>query len=200
MLFAILFWFISYAGIEALFTLYCVNYLKLGVSDGSRLLGQLSLLFVVFALPAGYLGRSFGRKRTIMVGIVIMAAAVASLFFVPVLSLTHVLTKLPVLGQVPIVGLILMVTGIAWALININSLPMVVDMTDEVHNGTFTGLYYLFSTLAAIIGPIMYGWIIQLNNSRYDLVMLVSPIFLVAAFICMIFVKRGEPKQIEPTA
>jgi Na+/melibiose symporter-like transporter len=194
LLFAILFWFIAYSGIEALFTLYAVNYLKLSASDGSLLLGQMSLLFVIFALPAGYFGRGFGRKRTIMVGIILMSVAIASLFFVPVTSLTHVVTKLPILGKIPVVGLILMVTGIAWSFVNINSLPMVIDMTDETHNGTFTGLYYLFATLAAIIGPIMYGWIIQLSGSMYNLVMLVSPLFLFAAFICMIFVKRGEPK------
>jgi hypothetical protein len=59
-----------------------------------------------------------------------------------------------------------MATGIAWALININSLPMVVDMTDDVHIGPYTGLYYLFSTLAAIIGPTMYGgsWILVVDN------------------------------------
>jgi len=198
MLLAILFWFISYSGIEALFTLYAVNYLKLTVSDGSRLLGQLSLLFVIFALPAGYIGRAVGRRKTIMTGIVLMAIGVVSLFLVPVTTLTHVVTSLPALGQVPIIGLILMGTGIAWALININSLPMVVDMTDEIHNGTFTGLYYLFSTLAAIIGPIMYGWVIQLSGSQYNLVMLVSPIFLIAAFFCMMFVKRGEAKQPDP--
>ena len=124
-----------------------------------------------------------------------MAIGVGSLFFVPIATLTHVLTKLPLLGQIPVIGLILMGIGVAWALININSLPMVVDMTDESHIGTFTGLYYLFSTLAAIIGPIMYGWVIQLSGSNYNLVMLVSPIFLIAAFFCMIFVKRGESKK-----
>ena len=192
---AILFWFISYAGIEALFTLYSVNYLKITVSDGSRLLAQLSLIFVIFALPAGYIGRAFGRRKTIMVGIALMGIAIASLFFLPVSTLTHVLTKLPVLGQIPVIGTILMGTGFAWALININSLPMVVDMTDDTRIGTFTGLYYFFSTLAAIIGPIMYGWIIQLSGSKYNLLMLISPVFMALAFICMAFVKRGEAKK-----
>lgn len=195
MLLAILFWFIAYAGIEALFTLYAVNYLKLEVSDGSRLLGQLSLLFVLFALPAGYIGKAFGRRRTIMLGIIIMAACVAMLFLLPASSLTNVLTKLPVLGTVPVIGVILMVTGVAWALININSLPMVVDMTDDLHIGTFTGLYYLFSTLAAIIGPTMYGWIVDFSGGQYNLVMLVSPLFLIFALLCMAFVKRGEIKK-----
>ncbi|MEA5078954.1 MAG: MFS transporter [Anaerolineaceae bacterium] len=195
MLLAILFWFVAYAGIEALFTLYAVNYLKLGVSDGSRLLGQLSLLFVLFALPAGYIGKAFGRRRTIMLGIIFMAACVSLLFLLPADSLTIVLTKLPVLGTVPVIGVILMVVGIAWALININSLPMVVDMTDDLHIGTFTGLYYLFSTLAAIIGPTMYGWIVDFSGGKYNLVMLVSPLFLLFALVCMAFVKRGEIRK-----
>jgi MFS-type transporter involved in bile tolerance (Atg22 family) len=67
-------------------------------------------------------------------------------------------------------------------------------MTDSSRIGTYTGLYYLFSTLAAIVGPIMYGWIIELANNQYNTVMLVSPIFMVLAFVCMAFVKRGEAK------
>jgi MFS-type transporter involved in bile tolerance (Atg22 family) len=65
-------------------------------------------------------------------------------------------------------------------------------MTDAVHIGTYTGLYYLFSTLAAIIGPILYGGIIQVSDNQYRLLMLVSPIFLLFALLAMLGVKRGE--------
>ncbi len=82
-----------------------------------------------------------------------MAACVALMYFLPASTLATLITKLPVLGEVPIVGIILMAAGISWALMNINSLPMVVDMTESSRIGTYTGLYYLFSTLAAILGP-----------------------------------------------
>ena len=75
------------------------------------------------------------------------------MFFLSPSTLTILLTRLPVLGKVPVVGVILMVAGAGWAFININSLPMVVDMTGDSSIGTFTGLYYLFSTLSAIVGP-----------------------------------------------
>lgn len=191
-LLAIFFWFIAYNGIEAFFTLYAKNHLGLTESDGARLLGQLSLFFVLFALPSGYIGASFGRKKTIMAGILMMAACVASMFLLPIESLTYELTSLPVLGSVPVIGTILMAAGISWALININSLPMVVDMTETNRVGTYTGLYYLFSTLAAISGPILYGLIIQFSGERYDLLMLVSPLFLVMAFISIMGVSKGE--------
>lgn len=89
---------------------------------------------------------SIGRRKTILIGIGVMIACIVAIFLLPVGTLTTVLTTLPVLGKVPVIGLILMVIGIGWALININSLPMVVDMTDSSRIGTYTGLYYLFST------------------------------------------------------
>ncbi len=153
---AIFFWFIAYNGIEAFFTLYGVNYLGITVSDASRLLGQMSLLFVIFALPAGFIGARFGRRRTILVGIFLMAVGVLAIYRLPNATLTTLITHLPVLGDIPVLGLILMFLGIAWSLININSLPMVVDMTDAIHIGTYTGLYYP-SRPAAILGPILYA-------------------------------------------
>jgi hypothetical protein len=59
-----------------------------------------------------------------------MGLCISSLFILPTGFLTTLLTTLPVLGKVPVIGVILMITGIAWSLININSLPMVVDMTE----------------------------------------------------------------------
>ena len=193
-LLAIFFWFVAYNGIEAFFTLYAKNHLGLTGSDGSRLLGQLSLLFVLFSLPSGYIGAAIGRKKTIMVGIVFMALCVALMFILPVETLTIPLTTLPALGLVPVIGVILMVAGIAWSLININSLPMVVDMTEASRIGTYTGLYYLFSTLAAITGPILYGLIIQLSGNNYSLVMLVSPLFFIMALLSIRGVSKGEAR------
>lgn len=191
-LLAIFFWFVAYNGIEAFFTLFAKNHLGLTEADGARLLGQLSLLFVLFSLPSGYLGAAIGRKKTIMAGVLLMAVCVAMMYILPVDTLTILLTSLPVLGKVPVVGAILMVAGVAWSLININSLPMVVDMTDAARIGTYTGLYYLFSTLAAISGPILYGFIIQLSGGNYSLLMIVSPIFFILAFLSMAGVTKGE--------
>ena len=58
--------------------------------------------------------------------------------------------------------------------------------------GTYTGLYYLFSTLAAIAGPNINGWIIQLTGNNYNLVMVIGPIFMVVALVMMLGVRRGE--------
>ncbi len=195
-LLAIFFWFIAYNAIEAFFTLYAVNHLGMAESDGARLLGQLSLLFVIMALPAGFIGARIGRRKTISIGIILLGACMVAMYALPVNTLTTVLAKAPVLGKIPVVGVILMVAGLSWALININSLPMVVDMTDDLHIGTYTGLYYLFSTLAAIVGPNMNGLVIQFSGSNYALIMIVGPIFMLVALLMMIGVRRGEAKKL----
>jgi MFS-type transporter involved in bile tolerance (Atg22 family) len=85
--------------------------------------------------------------------------------------------------------------GIAWALININSLPMVVDMTTLARVGTFTGLYYLFSTFSAIVGPNLNGLIVTISKGQYSTVMLAGPIFLLIALFLMLGVKKGEAQS-----
>ncbi|MCS6907249.1 MAG: SLC45 family MFS transporter [Anaerolineales bacterium] len=189
---AIFSWFVAYTAIEAFFTLYANRHLGMEEADGARLLGQLSLVFVLFAIPSGYLASRIGRRPTILVGITLLIVGMLLMYFVPAGILTIVLTQLPVLGSVPVIGVILMVAGLAWALININSLPMVVDMTSSVRLGTYTGLYYLFSTLAAIVGPNINGWIIQLTGQDYRNVMLVAPFFMLLAWLLMVGVRRGE--------
>ena len=191
---AIFAWFVGYNAIEAFFTLYAINHLGMEASEGARLLGHLSLFFVLFALVAGFIGSRMGRRRTIITGIFLLGALIMAIFFMPASVLTIQLTRLPLLGSIQVISLFLMAAGIAWSLININSLPMVVDMVEDARIGTYTGIYYLFSTLAAIAGPNINGWIVQFTGNNYNNVMLVAPIFMVIALVLMWGVRRGEAK------
>lgn len=199
-LWAIFFWFLAYAGIEAFLTLYATKYVGIPEGDAGRLLGHIGLFFVLSAVPAGLLGSRFGRRVTISIGIILMALLILGLFVLPPTALSVMLTKLPVLGNIRVVSLFLMPAGIAWALININSLPMVVDMTTAARIGTFTGLYYLFSTLSAIVAPNLNGLLVQLSNNRYNYIMLISPLFLLVALVLMLGVRRGEATTQAQTA
>lgn len=192
---AIFSWFVGYNAIEAFFTLYAVNHLGMDAADGARLLGHMSLFFVLFALVAGFIGGRVGRRRTIMTGIILLGGLIAAMFFLPVDVLTIEVARLPILQSIPVISLALMLAGIAWSLININSLPMVVDMVEDARIGTYTGLYYLFSTLAAIAGPNINGWIVQLTGNDYNNIMLVAPFFMLLALVSMWGVRRGEAKK-----
>lgn len=139
LLLAIFFWFLGYAAIEAFFTLYGVNHLGLSEAESARQLGDLSLFFVLMAIPSGLIAARVGRRVTISAGIILLGALLAAIFVLPPAVLTVALTRLPLLGSVRIISLLLMVGGVAWALININSLPMVVDTAPQDRLGTYTG-------------------------------------------------------------
>jgi maltose/moltooligosaccharide transporter len=132
-----------------------------------------------------------------------MTVLLICMYIFPPEALLAPVTKLPLVG-IPLVeggprmltlaGVLLMFAGVAWSLININSLPMVVDMTSAARIGTYTGLYYLFSTLSAIVGPNFNGWIVQLTSGNYNNIMLFAPIFMVIALVLIWGVRRGEAK------
>lgn len=203
-LLAIFFWFVGYSAIETFFTLYATNHLGLTAGNGATLLSVLPLFFVLFAIPSGFIAGKIGRRTTITIGLIALILMMVLLYITPAAALLTGIAPLPLVG-IPLVadgprmltlaGVLLIIGGIAWSFININSLPMIVDLTTAARIGTFTGLYYLFSTLSAIVGPNINGWAIQLTGNNYNIIMVIAPIFMAVALWLMLGVKRGEATQ-----
>jgi Na+/melibiose symporter-like transporter len=200
-LFAIFFWFIGYSAVETFFTLYAQEHLGIDAGDGATLLSVFPLFFVLFAIPSGVIAARIGRRMAILFGLTLVSVILALFYILPVSTLLTPISPLPLVGiplteggprMLTMAGLLLMFGGIGWAFVNINSLPMVVELTTVARLGTFTGLYYLFSTLSAIVGPNVNGWSIQLTGNNYNVIMLIAPFFLLTAFVLMLGVKRGE--------
>lgn len=179
-LFAIFFWFFGYQGIEATFSNYCVQLLGLEVSDASLILGFFALSFLVFSIPAGYIGTKIGKRKSILVGLIGDAVIFVSLSFIG--------TVIP-FNQLLMMGL-MAIGGFFWALININSYPMIVERTSEDRIGTYTGLYYFSSSLAAIFGPLFLGAFVDLIGFSISF-WFTSFAYLVA----FIFIKKTKIKQ-----
>lgn len=200
-LFAIFFWFLGYSAVETFFTLYAQEHLGLDAGDGATLLSVFPLFFVLFAIPSGLIAARIGRRVAISFGLIVVSVMLALFYILPVNALLTPIFPLPLVG-IPLVengsrlltlaGVMLLFGGIGWAFVNINSLPMVVELTTAARLGTFTGLYYLFSTLAAIVGPNLNGLAIQLTGNNYNIIMLIAPFFMLAALVLMLGVKRGE--------
>lgn len=204
-LLAIFFWFIGFSAVETFFTLYAKNHLGLEAGDGATLLSVLPLFFVIFAIPSGFIAGRIGRRTTISIGLVTLIIMMILLYVTPASALLTGIAPLPLVG-IPLVeggarmltlaGVLLIIGGIGWALININSLPMIVDLTSAARIGTYTGLYYLFSTLSAIVGPNVNGWAIQLTDNNYNIIMILAPVFFTLAFVMMLGVRRGEAQAV----
>ncbi len=182
LLLAIFAWFVGYNAISKFFTLYGVMALHIDAASAATMLAFLALTFVIFAVPSGYIAARFGRRHTILVGIAILGLLMAVIRVLPV-SLQTSGVLLPI---------ILAVAGIGWALININSLPMVVDIAPQTELATYTGLYYFASTSAAVLGPLIAGLLIDALGKDYGVIFLIAPVAMACAFVFMLFVRRGE--------
>lgn len=180
-LFAILCWFIGYQGMEAMFSRYAVNFL--GVGDGSEsslIIGCYALAFLIFAIPAGYIGKKIGKKRAISIGLIgditifILMAQIGPDKLIP-------FSKPIMIGLFALAGLL-------WACININSYPYVLENINESKVGTYTGLYYFSSSIAAISGPLIFG--IFIDAFGFNQLFYVTAI---SYFIAFIFIWRIKP-------
>jgi MFS family permease len=183
-LFAIFAWFVTFNTLETWFTSYGVFTLTMSPGLATFTMTLFALVFVVFAIPGGLIALKLGRRNTIMIGLV---GFIITLFGAMFITDQFLLMGLLGLG------------GFFWAFVNVNSIVILWEVSRK-KQGTFTGIYYVFSQLAAAIGPIIFGGIVDLlvifslatPTSKWSFIWPYSIFFLVLALIAMFFVKRGE--------
>jgi len=184
MLLAIFSWFVGYQGVQSLFTIYATNEDLLNLTPGMAgfMLIFVALPFILFALPAGIIATKIGRKKTIKIGLIIMAFS---------LIIGTILVQTLKAEGIGIFIVIMIFLGVGWALVNVNSIVIIWELAPTIEKiGAYTGLYYFFSVLAAILGPMIVGGITDIIGVAYLLVS--AAIFLIIAFVFILFVKRGE--------
>ena len=179
-LISVFLWFAAYNAVTTAFSRYCVTVwgVSLGKSSGYLLIATLSAIAAF--LPLGFLSSRFGRKKTVLFGIALMTVS----FFAAGL-IRH---------ETPVMYVVFALVGIAWATINVNSYPMVVEIGSGADIGKYTGLYYTFSMAAQIATPILSGFIIDRTNWGYNTLFPYAVIFSAASFITMSFVRHGDCK------
>ncbi len=173
-------WFISYNAVETWFTTYASRQWDMALGSSSLCLTIATVGAIITYIPAGAMAGKIGRKKTIMGGIVLMIAAFAMAFIYTLLSDQFS----------PILYVLFVMIGVGWAAINVNSLPMVVEMCKGSDIGKFTGTYYTFSMAAQIVTPIVAGWL--MNHVSYSTLFPYSLVFITAAFLTMSMVKHGD--------
>ena len=179
-LLAIFAWFVGYQGMESLFSIYAASGPNgvLGLTTGMAgfLFNFVALPFIIAAFPLSLLANKIGRRLCIKIGLVIMIISLLIGFLIPTLTVTII---------------ILVCFGIGWAFVNVNSIVIVWELAPSLKKiGTYTGLYYFFSVLAAILGPGLVGFLRDLFGK--ESLLLDGAIFLIIAFVLMFFVRRGE--------
>ncbi|MBR3383717.1 MAG: MFS transporter [Atopobiaceae bacterium] len=184
LLVSIALWFIGYNAMETWFTTYAAAEWGMSLGSASTCLIVANLGAIASYIPVGAVAARFGRKRTILAGVLMLGGGFA--FFAIWTFMGG--------GFSPILYAVMVILGMGWACINVNSLPMVVEMCKGSDVGRFTGLYYTFSMAAQTITPIAAGWL--MNNISYRSLFIYASLFVLAAFGTMQLVRHGDTTNI----
>mgnify|MGYP004440130053 CR=1 FL=1 len=140
------------------------------------------LWFFLLSIPTGMLMNRIGRKKTILFGCALLAAMFLTFYFLTTLySTIH-----------PVMFVCFALVGFAWAAINVNSLPMVLEMCRGSDIGKFTGYYYTFSMAAQVVTPVLAGTLMR--HISYRVLFPYAALFVGASFVTMCFVRHGDSR------
>ncbi len=179
-LLSVFMWYMAYNALETHFSRFSLN--VLGEKFTLPLLVANAAAFIMF-IPAVEIGRRIGRKKTVMLGVLLMGTG---LLFASICLISGMSTRVLKFVMYPTFVLV----GGGWATINVHSYIMCVELSTESTTGTYTGMYYAFSMTAQIITPVLAGLVID-YVSPIGLVPY-SLVFTAIAFVTMIFVKHGN--------
>lgn len=181
LLLSIVLWFMGYNAVTSKYSVYATSILRKNYNLTLMIAQAAAILSY---LPVGFISARFGRKKTILVGVVMLTFSFLSVAFMTA-ETSDVFIHF---------GFIL--AGIAWATINVNSFPMVVEMCSGSDIGKYTGIYYTASMTAQIVTPILSGALMDALGMR--ILLPYATVFSTLAFFTMLRVRHGDTKPIAP--
>ena len=170
-------WYMGYNAVTTAYSKYFTR--KWGdLSGAASCLMIATAGAVVSYIPVGMLSSKVGRKKMILLGVCVLTACFALAGTVQTFS--------------PLVYALFVLIGFAWAAINVNSYPMVVEISQSGDVGKYTGYYYTFSMAAQIVTPIVSGWLLE--HVGYHTLFPYAAAMTGAAFFTMLFVRHGDSR------
>lgn len=178
MLASIFLWFTAYNAVTTAFSRYTKVVWKMEGGSFANCLMVATVAAIFSYIPIGSISAKIGRKKTIMGGVLLMAACYGAAIFAREYH--------------PLVNVAFALIGVAWAAINVNSYPMIVAMSSGSDVGKFTGTYYTFSMAAQILTPVLSGFLLE--NVSYNTLFPYALFFSLMAFLTMTQVRHGDVK------
>ena len=175
---SIFLWFTAYNAVTTAYSRYAGEVWGLTGGSFANSLMVAGAAAIVSYIPIGMVASAIGRKKTILIGIIVMSLSYLAGFLFVEYS--------------PMINVVFAFTGIGWSAINVNSYPMVVEMSRSADVGKYTGYYYTFSMAAQIFTPILSGFLLE--NISYRTLFPYAVVFSLLSFCTMLFVKHGDSR------
>lgn len=178
MLLSIALWFIAYNAVTTAFSRYATHVWGMEHGGYANCLMVATVAAIISYIPIGGISSRIGRKKTILIGVALLALCYLCAGFYNSYHVT--------------MNLFFGIIGFAWAAINVNSFPMVVEIASSGDVGKYTGYYYTFSMAAQVVTPIISGYLLE--HVSYRTLFPYSVFFSVLAFFTMLMVKHGDSR------
>lgn len=175
---SIFLWFTAYNAVTTAFSRYATKVWGMEGGSFASALMVATAAAIVSYIPIGFISSIIGRKKTIIIGIITMITSYFFGYFF--------------LEPSAMINVVFAFTGFGWAAINVNSYPMVVEMSKSGDIGKYTGLYYTFSMAAQIFTPIFSGFLLE--NVSYRTLFPYAVVFSSLSLCTMLFVKHGDSR------
>ena len=178
LLISIFLWFTAYNAVTTAFSRYTRVVWHMEGGSFADCLMVATVAAICSYIPIGNIASRVGRKKTILAGIALMSLCYFAAVFV---GAYH-----------PLINIAFAAIGVGWAAINVNSYPMIVEMSKGCDIGKFTGTYYTFSMAAQIFTPVLSGFLLE--NVSYRTLFPYAFLFSILAFVTMIQVHHGDSR------
>lgn len=175
---SVVLWFMGYNAVTSKYSVYAGSVLNLDY-NATLIIAQAAA--IISYVPIGFISSRFGRKKTILAGILMLGTAFLAASFMRAGSPSIVMNILFALA------------GMGWATISVNSYPMVVELASEGNVGKYTGFYYTASMAAQTATPVLSG--LLMDTVGMTSLFPYATVFLALAFMTMILVRHGESKK-----
>lgn len=184
---SIFMWFMGYNAVSSNLSIYTTKSLNLSAGIASIISGVSMGISAIAFIPVGYMAAKIGRRKSIMIG---FGMAVVS--FVLICFSVRPSDK----AAVPAVlfALFYLIAGFGLIIANVNTFPMVTELSTAETVGQYTGYYYVATMSAQAITPAIGGAIMDAGGNQY--LFLYSAVCIVIAIVLMLFVKHGDSKQL----
>ena len=184
---SIFMWFMGYNAVSSNLSIYTTKTLGLDAGIASIISGVSMGFSAIAFIPVGYMAAKLGRRKTIMIG---LALAVVSFLLIFIVVRPNSNEMVPA----ALFALFYLVSGFGLIIINVNTLPMVVELSTDSTVGQYTGYYYVATMSAQAVTPMFAGMVMDNISSKGLFVY--SAIFVFLSIVLMLFVKHGDSKPI----
>ena len=184
---SIFMWFMGYNAVSSNLSIYIVNVLGCTPFIGTVVSAASMAVSAVAFIPVGMLAVKIGRKKSIMLGLLFATVSFVCVFL-------FIKPQWGISVKAIMFALFYLIAGFGLIVVNVNTFPMVVELSSAKDVGKYAGYYYMATMSAQAITPYIGGLFMDHLSNRS--LFAYSAVCVIISIVLMALVKHGDSKPL----